>query len=85
MLGISPNPKFLPTTDFAEEFQRRTEILIDKPMQNIVQSYLKYKEYNDRKARATPLEKGDYCFISQSLAYHQGSKFPFREFRWIGP
>ena len=49
-LGLNPNPKILPTTDFAEELQRRTQILIDKTKKNIMQSYLKYKEYYDRKA-----------------------------------
>ena len=50
-----------------------------------MQSYLKYKDYYDRKAKAAPLGLGDYCFILQPLADHQGSKIPFREFRWIGP
>ena len=83
-LGLNPNPKILPTTNFAEELQRRTQILIDKTKKNIMQSYLKYKEYYDRKAKAAPLQQGDYCFILQPLADHQGSKIPFREFRWIG-
>ena len=83
-LGLNPNPKVIPTTDFAEELQRRTQILIDKTKKNIMQSYLKYKDY-DRKAKAAPLEQGDFCFILQPLADHQGSKIPFREFRWIGP
>ena len=84
-LGLNPNPKILPTTDFAEELQRRTQILIDRTKKNIMQSYLKYKEYYDRKAKAAPLHQGDYCFILQPLADHQGSKIPFREFRWTGP
>ena len=50
-----------------------------------MQSYLKYKYYYDRKAKAAALEQGDFCFILQPLADHQGSKIPFREFRWIGP
>ena len=50
-----------------------------------MQSYLKYKEYYDRKAKAAPLLHGDYCFILQPLADHQGSKSPFRDFRWNGP
>ena len=50
-----------------------------------MQSYLKYKDYYDRKAKAAPLQQGDFCFILQPLADHQGSKIPFREFRWIGP
>ena len=84
-LGLNPNPKISPTTDFAEELQKRTQILIDKTKKNIMQSYLKYKEYYDRKAKAAPLQQGDYCFILQPLADNQESKIPFREFRWIGP
>ena len=84
-LGLNPNPKVIPTTDFAGEPLRRVQILIDKTKKNIMQSYLKYKEYYDRKAKAAPLEEGDFCFILQPLADHQGSKSPFREFRWIGP
>ena len=84
-LGLNSYPQILPITNFAEELQRRTQILIDKTKKNIMQSYLKYKEYYDRKAKAAPLQQGDYCFILQPLADHQGSKVPFREFRWIGP
>ena len=84
-LGLNPNPQIFPTTDFAEELQTRTQILIDKTKKNIMQSYIKYKEYYDRKAKAAPLQQGDYCFILQPLADHQGSKIPFRDFRWIGP
>ena len=50
-----------------------------------MQSYLKYKEYYDRKAKTAPLQQNDYCFILQPIADHQGSKIPFREYRWIGP
>ena len=71
-LGLNPNPKINPTTDFAEEFHRRTQILTDKTKKNIMQSYLKYKEYYDRKAKAAPLLQGDFCFILQPLADHQG-------------
>ena len=84
-LGLNPNPTILPTTDFAEEFQRRTQILLDNTKKNIMQSYLKYKEYYDRKAKASLLMQNDYCFILQPRADHQGSKIPFRKFRWIGP
>ena len=47
-----------------------------------MQSYLKYK---DRKTKAAPLKQNDYCFILQPIADHQGSKIPFREYRWTGP
>ena len=74
-LGLNPNPKVLPTTDFADDFQRRTQRLLDSTKKNIMQSYLKYKEYYDRKAKAAPLKQNDYCFILQPIADHQGSKF----------
>ena len=50
-----------------------------------MQSYLKYKEYYDRKAKAAPLSEKDFCFILQPKADNQGSKIPFRDYRWIGP
>ena len=84
-LGNNPNKNFLPTTELAEELQQRTQIRIDQTKKNIMQSYLKYKEYYDRKAKATPLQEKDYCFVLQPKADSQGSKIPFRDFRWIGP
>ena len=50
-----------------------------------MQSYIKNKEYYDRKARAAPLKEKDYCFVLQPKADHQGSKIPFRDYRWVGP
>ena len=84
-LGNNPNKNFLPTTEFAEEVQQRTQILIDQTKKNIMQSLLKYKDYYDRKAKAAPLKEKDYCFVLQPKADTQGSKIPFKEYRWIGP
>ena len=84
-LGNNPNKDFLPTTEFALELQKRTQILIDQTKKNIMQSYLKYKEYYDRKAKAAPLNKKDFNFIMQPKADNQGLKIPFRDYRWIGP
>ena len=84
-LGNNPNKNFLPATEFAEEVQQRTQILIDQTKKNIMQSYLKYKDYYDRKAKAAPLKEKDYCFVLQPKADNQASKIPFREYRWIGP
>ena len=84
-LGNIPNKNFLPTTEFAEELQQRTQVLIDQTKKNIMQSYLKYKEHYDRKAKATPLQEKDFCFVLQPRADTQGSKIPFRDFRWTGP
>ena len=84
-LGLRFNPNITPTTDFAEELLRRTKILYDKTKKNVMQSYIKYKRYYDKKAKASPLKEKDHCFILQPKADHQGSKIPFRDFRWIGP
>ena len=84
-LGLRFNPNIAPTTDFAEELLRRTKILYDKTKKNVMQSYIKYKKYYDKKAKASPLKEKDHCFILQPKADHQGSKIPFRDFRWIGP
>ena len=82
-LGLRFNPNAAPTTDFAEELLRRTKILYDKTKKNVMQSYIKYKRYHDKKTKASPLKENDYCFILQPKADHQGSKIPFRDFRWI--
>ena len=66
-VGLNPNPKVLPTTDFADEFQRRTQILIDSKKKNIMQCYLKFKETNDRKVKAAPLK--------QNVSYYSVSSF----------
>ena len=84
-LGYNPNPKYQPQTDVAEEIQRRMRILLDQTKKNIMQSYLKYKAYYDRKAKASPLETTDYCYILNPKADTQATKIPFREFRWQGP
>ena len=84
-LGNNPNEQINPTTEFAEEIQNWTKILIVKTKQNIMQSYIKYEEYYDRKAKAAPLKENDYCFVLQPKADHQGSKIPFRDYRWVGP
>ena len=59
--------------------------MIEKTKQNIMHSYIKYKEYYDRKAKAAPLKENDHCFVLQPKADHQGSKIPFRDYRWVGP
>ena len=84
-LGNNPNEQVNSTTEFAEEIQNRTKILIDKTKRNIMQSYIKYKEYHDRKAKPAPLNENDYCFVLQPKADHQVSKIAFRDYRWVGP
>ena len=50
-----------------------------------MQAYIKYIAYSDRKANASKLKQADYVYILQPNADHQGSKIPFKNFRWIRP
>ena len=59
-LGYNPNPRYQPQADVAEEIRKRMKILLDQTKKNIMQSYLKYKAYCDRKAKTAPLETTDY-------------------------
>ena len=63
---------------------KRMKNLLDQTKKNIMQSYLKYKAYYDRKAKTSPLETLDYCYILNPEADAQAAKTPFREFRWCG-
>ena len=72
--GLRFNPDIAPTTDFAEDLLRRTKILYDKTKKIVMQSYIKYKRYYDKKAKASPLKEKDYCFILQPKADHQRVK-----------
>ena len=73
-VGLRFNPNAAPTTDFAEELLRRTEILYDKTKKNVMQSYIKYKRYHDKKAQASPLKEKDYCFKLQPKVDHKGGQ-----------
>ena len=70
--GFRINPNAAPTTDFAEELLRRTKTLYDKTKKNVMQSYIKYKRYYDKKAKSSPLKEKDYCFIKQPKADNKG-------------
>ena len=62
-LGLRFNPNTIPTNDFAEKLLRRTKILYEKTKKSGMQSYIKYKRYYDKKAKASALEEKNYCFI----------------------
>ena len=78
-LGYNPNPRFQPQTEVAEEVQKRIALLHDQTKRNIMQSYLKYKAYYDRRAKASPLTTEDFWFILNPKADTQATKI----FRWV--
>ena len=84
-LGIRPQQQSIPTSQIAQEVLEQTEMIHQDVRKNIMQAYIKYKAYYDKKANASKLKEADYVYILQPKADHQGSKIPFTEFRRIGP
>ena len=84
-LGFRPQQQPIPTSQIAQEVLEQTEMIHQEVRKNIMQAYIKYKAFYDKKAKASKLKEADYVYILQPKADHQGSKIPFTEFRWIGP
>ena len=84
-LGIRPQQQPIPTSQVAQEVLEQTEMIHQDVRKNIMQAYIKYKAYYDKKPNASKLKEADYVYIWQPKADYQGSKIPFTEFRWIGP
>ena len=84
-LGIRPQQQPIPTSQIAQEVLEQTEMIHQDFRKNIMQAYIKYKAYYDKKVNASKLKEADYLYILQPKADHQGSKIPFTEFRWMGP
>ena len=84
-LGIRPQQQPIPTSQSAPENLEQTEMIHQNVRKNIMQAYIKYKAYYDKKANASKLKEADYVYLVQPKADHQGSKIPFTEFRWVGP
>ena len=84
-LGSRPQQQPIPTSQIAQEVLEQTEMIYQDVRKNIIQAYIKYKVYYDKKANASKLKEADYLYILQAKADHQASKIPFTEFRWIGP
>ena len=84
-LALRPQQQPIPTSQIAQEVLEQTEMIHQDVRKNIMQAYIKYKAYFDKKTNASKLKEADYVYILQPKADHQGSKIPFTEFRWISP
>ena len=84
-LRIRPQHQPIPISQIAQEVLERKEMIHQGVRKNTMQAYIKYKAYYDKKANASKLKEADYVYVLQPKADHQGRKFPFTEFRWIGP
>ena len=83
-LGIRPQQQPIPTSQIAQEALEQTEMIHQDVRKNIMQAYIKYKAFYDKKANASKLKEAYYVYILPKADY-QGSKIPFTEFRWVGP
>ena len=84
-LGIRPQQPPIPTSQIAQEVLEQTQMIHQDVRKNIMQAYIKYKAFYDKKANASKFKEADYVYILQPKADHLGSKIAFTEFRWIGP
>ena len=74
-----------PDSEIAQDVLEQTEMIFQDVRRNAMQAHIKYKAYYDKKTKASKLKQSDYVYILQPKADHQGSKYPFTDFQWIGP
>ena len=84
-MGIRPQHQPIPTSQIAQDILEQTEMIHQGVRKKTMQAYIKYTAYYDKKANVSKLKEADYVYILQPKADHQGNKFPFTEFRWVGP
>ena len=84
-LGLKPNWKNDNTEELTEQQQKQLAEIHHAAKDNLMQSYLKYKQYYDKKATATPLKVSDYCYVLNPKADNQSMKFAFKDCIWTGP
>ena len=84
-MGFRPQQQPIRTSQIAQDVLDQTEMKHQDVRKNSMQAYIKYKAYYDKAASASKLKAPDYVYVLQLKVDNQGSKIPFREFRWIGP
>ena len=84
-LGLKPEWKKDATDDLTDALQKQIAEIHQSAKDNLMQSYLKYKRYYDKKATATPLKVNDYCYVLNPKADNQSMKFAFKDCIWTGP
>ena len=69
-LEICPQQQPIPSSQIAQEVLEQTEMIHQDVRKNIMQAYIKYKAYYDKKANASKLNEADYVYILQPKADH---------------
>ena len=83
-LGLKPNWEKDHNEDLTDQLQKQIDEIHQAAKENLMQSYLKYKQYYDKIATATPLKVNDYCYVLNPKADNQSMKFAFKDCIWTG-
>ena len=83
--GIRNEKQVTTTTNLGEDILHKTQQIKETVSKNLMQSYIRYKQYYDKKANAHPLHVNEYCYALNPRANTQGTKIPFKEYLWTGP
>ena len=83
-LGLKPEWKKDANEDLTDALQKQIAEIHQSAKDNLMQSYLKYKRYYDKKATATPLKVNDYCYVLNPKADNHSMKFAFKDCIWTG-
>ena len=84
-MDIRPQKIPSPDSQIAQDGLEQTEIIFQDVRKNVMQAYIIYKAYYDKKENASKPKHADYVFIIQPKADHQGSEILFTDFLCIGP
>ena len=49
--------------DLTDQLLKQIAEIHQAAKENLMQSYIKYKQYYDKKTTATPLKVNDYCYV----------------------
>ena len=84
-MGLKPTNNKKPEMDIASNVDKQVNEIYDETHKHLMQSYLKYKQYYDKKAIASKLAINDYCYVLNPTLDDQSQKVPFKQYIWDGP
>ena len=84
-LGLKPEWKKDKNEDLTYQLQKQIAEIHQAAKEKLMQSYIKYKQYYDKKATATPLKVIDYCYVLNPKADNQLMNFAFNNCICTGP
>ena len=84
-LGLKPNWEKDSNEELTDQLQKQIAEIHQAAKEILMQSYLKYKQYYNKKATATSLKVNDYCYVFNTKADNQSMKFAYKDCIWTGP